>query len=339
MKQQRLDGLADGIFAIVMTLLVIEMHVPTFLTNPSDADLVDSLIHMYPVFISLILSFALLFTYWRAHHFISSVYAKNLTVGLANINALFFFCITLVPFTAHFLGTYPQSQVAIMIYGLNVIAIGFTLYFMRRHVESNPAIETTVITKADRRSGYIRILFPVFSAAVALIVSYWDTHVSVFLFTIAILFNLFPASSNIIHRWLDLLFSDDEDLIDTNFIGQKDLLKDEEYICVPKSVVFDHKRFSKYVVDNSGAHDPIAIGATGNTGKVSKKTNKTVAVTATTASVKTVSRRKKVSGQISNQAEIEAEERLEKDFEQELKNEGAEDVIKKKEIRRDDYFE
>lgn len=245
MKQQRLDGLADGIFAIVMTLLAIELHVPVYKFLPADSELVDSLFKMYPVFISLVLSFALLFTYWRAHHFISSVYAKNLTVGLANINAIFFFCITLVPFTAHFLGTYPKSQVSVILYGLNVIAIGFSLYFMRRHVETNPEIETTVITKADRRSGYIRLLFPVFSAAIAILISYWNTSVSVALFTLAIIFNLLPASSNTVHRWLDVIFNDDDEIIDTNFSGKKDLLKDEEYICVPKSVVFDHNRFAK----------------------------------------------------------------------------------------------
>lgn len=250
MKQQRLDGLADGIFSIVMTLLAIELHVPIYKFLPADSELVDALLKMYPIFISLVLSFALLFTYWRAHHFISSVYAKNLTVGLANINAVFFFCITLVPFTAHFLGTYPKSQVSVMVYGLNVITIGFSLYFMRRHVETNPEIETTVITKADRRSGYIRILFPVFSAAIAILVSYWNTDLSIFLFTLAIIFNLLPASSNTVHKWLDMIFKDDDDIIDTNFAGKKDLLKDEEYICVPKSVVFDHNRFAKF--DASG---------------------------------------------------------------------------------------
>ncbi|MDQ5912109.1 MAG: potassium channel family protein, partial [Patescibacteria group bacterium] len=154
MKQQRLNGLADGIFSIVMTLLVIELKVPMFKGgNPTEAMLVNSIFDMFNLFMSLVLSFALLFTYWRAHHFIVSVYAKNLTVGLANINALFFFFIVLVPFVAHFLGEYPQSQVAVTLYGMTVIAIGLTLFYMRQHIERDPKIETSIITKADRRSG------------------------------------------------------------------------------------------------------------------------------------------------------------------------------------------
>jgi uncharacterized membrane protein len=222
MKQQRLDGLADGIFAIVMTLLAIELHVPTVASN-SPLALWLELEKTWPILISLVLSFALLFTYWRAHHYIASVYAKNVTVPFANINAFFFLTIVFVPFTAHLLGQYNDNVVAIAVYGLNVILIGLVLFWMRKHAEHNPHIETTPITKADHRSGYIRILFPVFAAICAIILSFWNTTVSIVLFTIAILFNLLPASSNIIHRWLDLWFSDEEDMIETNYLGSMDI--------------------------------------------------------------------------------------------------------------------
>ncbi len=244
MKQQRLDGLADGIFAIVMTLLALELKLPIMEAGVSDRMIWIEIIKLFPFFLSLVISFALLFTYWRAHHFIASLYAKNLTVGLANINAIFFFLITLVPFSASLLGTQPSSKVSIALYGLNVIAIGLTLYLMRRHIEVDPKIETSVITKADRRSGYIRIMFPVFAAGVAIILSYWNTNVSIIIFAFSIIFNLIPESSNIIHRWLDLLFADDADIIEGNYAAKEDLLNDEEYICVPKKMVFDHHRFS-----------------------------------------------------------------------------------------------
>jgi uncharacterized membrane protein len=261
MKQQRLNGLADGIFSIVMTLLVIELKVPIFKdAYPSDAMLINSLMNMGSIFMSLVLSFALLFTYWRAHHFIVSVYAKNLTVGLANINAIFFFFITLVPFVAHFLGEYPHSQIAVTLYGVTVIAIGISLFCMRQHIERDPKIETSIITKADRRSGYIRILFPVFSAAIAILLSYWNTTFSMALFTIAIIFNLLPASSNTMHRWLDAIFGDDDEMVKGNSANSNaSLLDNEEYICVPKSAVFDHNRFK-------GVESRTDIGGTTSTG-------------------------------------------------------------------------
>lgn len=213
MKQQRLDGLADGIFAIVMTLLAYELKLPEIVGEVSDLTLWIALKEQIPVLISFILSFTLLFTYWRAHHFLASVYSKTLTVGLANYNAAFFFFITLVPFSARLLGEYGTTHVAIAVYGFNVIAIGVTLFLMRYHIESSSVIETVPITKADRRSGYIRILFPVFSAAVAIILSFWNPAFSMALFTIAIIFNILPASTNIIHQSLDRLFVDDGEFV------------------------------------------------------------------------------------------------------------------------------
>ena len=201
MKQQRLDGLADGIFAIVMTLLAFDIKVPA-LTDVTNTSLLQELFKESGIFLSFILSFALLFTYWRAHHFLTSIYAKNLTAGLANYNALFFLLITLIPFSSKLLGTYSELPFAIFIYGTNVIAIGITLYFMRRHIEKNPNIETLEIHKDDQISGYVRILFPVVSAVLAVGLSFWNPLVSITLFTLAILFNLAPSSTNFIHNWI-----------------------------------------------------------------------------------------------------------------------------------------
>jgi uncharacterized membrane protein len=77
MKQQRLDGLADGIFAIVMTLLAYELKAPVVAGVLSDRTLWDALLLQIPVLVSFILSFTLLFTYWRAHHFLAILPAST----------------------------------------------------------------------------------------------------------------------------------------------------------------------------------------------------------------------------------------------------------------------
>jgi uncharacterized membrane protein len=203
MKQQRLNGLSDGIFSIVMTLLAMEFKVPLFDGVVNDFTLWQSLEKLWPVFISFVLSFALLFTYWRAHHFLVSVYAKKITVGIANLNALFFFFITLTPFSAHLLGVYSNTRIAIIMYGLNVIMIGISLYWLRAHIEYTHEIETIHISKHERISGYVRILFPVFAAVFAVFVSFFSTQLSILVFTGAILFNLLPSSMNPIYSGLN----------------------------------------------------------------------------------------------------------------------------------------
>ena len=67
MKPNRLEQLSDGIFAIVMTILVFELKIPDGANN--NLELWQSLVAAAPTFLSYILAFSMLFTYWRAHHF------------------------------------------------------------------------------------------------------------------------------------------------------------------------------------------------------------------------------------------------------------------------------
>ncbi|HLP43917.1 MAG TPA: TMEM175 family protein [Candidatus Nanoarchaeia archaeon] len=200
-KVYRIDQLADGIFSIIMTLLILDLRIPT-VGYVSDAALWRGIVETAPLFLTFFISFLTLFTYWRAHHFIVSTYAKNLTGGLANYNAIFFILIGIIPFSSKFVSSYPGSRVPIIFYGINVILIGLALYFMRRHVERSPDIETVKLPIDQVGGGYIRILLPVFFALIALILSIWDAYLPIILFSIAIIFNLLPGTSSWLYHHL-----------------------------------------------------------------------------------------------------------------------------------------
>ena len=190
MKQQRLDQLSDGIFAIVMTVLIFEIRVPEFLGFVSDGALINSLVNMYPVLLSYVLSFSLLFTYWRSHHLIASVFAKNIDIPFSNINGFFLFFVALVPFSSHFLGKYIDSKVAITFFAINIILMGLSLYRMGRYATKSNTIENMPFTKTENEHAMAHILVPVITAIIAIIVSFLSTEIAIFFFTIAILFNL-----------------------------------------------------------------------------------------------------------------------------------------------------
>lgn len=203
MKQSRLENLADGIFAIVMTLLVLELKLPTLAGAPTIKDLPLVIKEALPALLAYILSFAVLFTYWRAHNYIVSGFAKGVDIWLTNINAVFLFFVGLVPFTSYLLGRYSESQAAIMIYGANIMAIGLSLFWMRSYVLHAPTIENARLTHGANRRANIRILTPVILASLAMIISFWDTRVSFVLFTTAIAFNIFPASMELTNWVMD----------------------------------------------------------------------------------------------------------------------------------------
>lgn len=197
MNHTRLDQLSDGIFAIVMTILVFEIRVPTLWGPLDNLDLWKEIKMLIPVFLSYVLSFSLLFTYWRAHHFFVSVYAKNIDVRLTNINALFFMLISLIPFSASLLGNFVENELVVIIFGLHIILIALTLYWMRRYVLYSEHIKNPEITKREIRGGTIRTLAPAVFSLIAMLLSFWSIKLSLVLFTLAVIFNLMSYSTRL----------------------------------------------------------------------------------------------------------------------------------------------
>lgn len=207
MKQERLDTLTDGIFAIVMTILVFEIRVPDNLPLVTDQTLFRAVLAIAPLFLSYMLSFFLLFTYWRAHHYIASVLAKNIDIRLSNLSAVFFFFVGLVPFSAHLLGVYHGTQFAIILFGLNIILIGISLFIMRQYVIRSSSIENAPFTKTENEHANMRILLPVGAAIIAIVVSFFHKDFALLFFTVAILFNLSHRSTRYIYSVIDIFRS------------------------------------------------------------------------------------------------------------------------------------
>jgi uncharacterized membrane protein len=202
MKQTRLDQLSDGIFAIVLTLLTFDLKIPPIPGPITDQTLWNALKNISPILLSFMLSFALIFTYWRAHHYIASIYAKTVDSRLSSINALFFFFVALIPFSTRLIGEFSQTRLAIVIYALNIIAIGFSLLIMRSYVLSSGHIDHVFVTRYEKRRGLIRVIVPMLFAGFAIIICFYSTWVAFLLLTFAIVFNLLSRSTRIVYWFL-----------------------------------------------------------------------------------------------------------------------------------------
>lgn len=201
MKTQRVEALADGIFAIVTTLLVFEIHVPQIAGVFTEVGLWEALKLEGPALMSYILSFGVLFTYWRAHQYLMGIYARTVDTHLLNINALFFLFVAIVPFSADLLGTYPTSHVAISVFGVNIILIGLSLWWMRVHLFFTDDVENEDIDEVALKHGMTRTIFPVVCAICAVAVGGWSPFVAILFFALGVLFNLSHRST----RWVDHL--------------------------------------------------------------------------------------------------------------------------------------
>jgi uncharacterized membrane protein len=204
MKQGRIDQLADGIFAIVMTILVFQIRVPELSGVVDNQTVLQLVTSLYPLLLSYLLSFSLLFTYWRSHQYIASVLAKNTDILLSNLSALFFFFVGLVPFSSQLLGEYYYTQTAIVVFAINIILIGLSLWIMRDYVIHSEHVENQPFTKTENEHANMRILFPVCIAIIAIGVSFFNKEIALVFFTFGILFNLSRRSTRYMSHIINL---------------------------------------------------------------------------------------------------------------------------------------
>ena len=117
----RLEAFSDGVFAIIITIMVLEFKVP-------HSDSLDELLKLFPVFISYVLSFLYVGIYWNNHHHtMHAAKSVNGNILWANLHLLFW--LSLTPFVTAWMGENHFSKWPVICYGVVLImnAIGYTI--------------------------------------------------------------------------------------------------------------------------------------------------------------------------------------------------------------------
>jgi len=120
----RISFFSDGVFAIAITLLVIEFKVPV-IQHATDALLWSSLAHMGWKLLGFVISFFIVGYYWSVHHRIFG-YVNDYTSRLIWLNLLFLFPVVLLPFSSGLLGEYSSELTVHIPYGIYVLNILLT---------------------------------------------------------------------------------------------------------------------------------------------------------------------------------------------------------------------
>ena len=128
----RLNTLIDGIFAIVLTLLVLDIKVPG---TASEAALTAQLAALWPQLFSYALSFFILGLFWLGHQLEARYIRMSDDVHLW-LSLLFIMFIALVPFSSSLLGSHTSSRVAVIVYSSNIFAASLLRYIHGRYVSS-----------------------------------------------------------------------------------------------------------------------------------------------------------------------------------------------------------
>jgi uncharacterized membrane protein len=116
MKKGRIEAFSDGVIAIIITIMVLELKVP-------HASSFEALLHLWPVFLSYVLSFIYVGIYWNNHHHMFMVVNKvNGTVLWANLHLLFW--LSMVPFATAWMGENHFAPLPVALYGFVLLMNG-----------------------------------------------------------------------------------------------------------------------------------------------------------------------------------------------------------------------
>jgi uncharacterized membrane protein len=126
MQKNRLEGFSDGVLAIVITIMVLELEVP------HAAELTD-LKPLFPVFLSYVLSFIYIGIYWNNHHHMLHS-TRHVTGGILWANLHLLFWLSLFPFTTGWMGQNHLAPTPTAIYGFVLLMAAIAYYVLQRTI-------------------------------------------------------------------------------------------------------------------------------------------------------------------------------------------------------------
>ena len=129
MGKGRVEAFSDGVIAIIITIMVLELKVP-------HGDTLEALAPLWPVFLSYVLSFVYIGIYWNNHHhMLHAVKHVSGPVLWANLHLLFW--LSLTPFTTAWMGENHFAPIPVAVYGMgllmNAIAYSILVRFLIQH--------------------------------------------------------------------------------------------------------------------------------------------------------------------------------------------------------------
>jgi len=174
----RLLAFTDGVFAIIITILVLELKVPDL---ASGQPLKDSLVEMRPTFVAFVISFLLVGMYWVGHRssFAQVRYIDRNTIWL---NLLFLLPVAIVPFAAALLGEYQSDPNALHLYGVALITATLLRLALDTYIYRHPGLLWQQSSERVRRVAVTVGAAPLVVYVIAMVVAMWAPWLSFLLY-------------------------------------------------------------------------------------------------------------------------------------------------------------
>lgn len=146
MGKNRIEALTDGIFAVAMTLLVLDIKPPVHLRFETNEALVDHLSALEHSFVMYAISFVVLAMFWLGHH-LQFHFVRHVDRRLLWINLAFLLLAVVVPFSTNLVGDHGHLQLPAVLYAVNLLALTLLLLLQLRHLAASPHLTAPDLTR------------------------------------------------------------------------------------------------------------------------------------------------------------------------------------------------
>ena len=181
MSKGRVEAFSDGVIAILITIMVLELHVP------KGADWA-ALRGQAPIFLSYVLSFVFLGIYWNNHHhLLQAARQVNGAVLWANLHLLFW--LSLISFVTGWMGENNFAQLPVALYGVVLWMSGLAYYILTRALVAVHGTDSLIATALGDRVKEIGSLI---AYTVAIVAAFFNTGISLAIYVFVALIWLIP---------------------------------------------------------------------------------------------------------------------------------------------------
>ena len=191
MTTERVNAFSDGVFAIAITLLVLDIKTPSALKIASDADLASAILALWPRYAAYVQSFLVIGVYWVAHHALLT-YVRRVDRAFLWLNNVFLMCVAFIPFPASLLGTFTTYRAASLTYGTMLVVTGVALYIAWRYASRNNRLLAPDFPAWRRRAITKRILAAPILYIVAMLASFIEPVLCIALYALVPLGYILP---------------------------------------------------------------------------------------------------------------------------------------------------
>ena len=167
LSKHRIEALTDGIYAVAMTLLVIELKLPAHESIKTQADLINAVGHLLPKFLAWVISFLVLALFWLGHHKLFHN-VRHVDGRLLALNLVQLGLVSLMPFSSALSGEFGATLFSQIFYSMNMSLLALLALLIARHIYQHPELWHPPMSKGAYLGSRFRIAGLIVISAVAI---------------------------------------------------------------------------------------------------------------------------------------------------------------------------